>query len=164
VRTGEATFLSPGPEKLEHVLKASSAIPLFYRRTLHVDGIPYVDGGVADPIPVIKAHEMGADRIVVLRSRPEGYRMKEKRFPFFYRYLLREQPAVAGATLDRARAYNEAIDFMEDPPEGVEVIALHPSEDLGLKRFSKEIDVLEAAYNAGLLDGRILADRLEEGR
>ncbi len=162
-RTGEATYLTPASDQLEHVLKASSAIPVFYKRTLHVDGIPYVDGGVADPIPVKKAHELGADRIVVLRSRPEDYRMKDKRFSPFYRWFFKDHPAVAEATLDRARVYNEAIAFIEEPPAGVEVIALHPPQELGLKRFTKEIDVLDAAYEEGFRAGEALMRRLEEG-
>jgi flagellar hook protein FlgE len=51
-------------------LKASSALPLFYRPAISINGEELVDGGVADPIPVEEAYRLGARRIMVLRSRP----------------------------------------------------------------------------------------------
>lgn len=56
VSTGESAFLKPVKNNLEEILKASSAIPVFYRRFLRLNETDYVDGGLADPIPVCEAY------------------------------------------------------------------------------------------------------------
>jgi NTE family protein len=44
---------------------ASCALPLFYPPA-EIDGKYYVDGGVADTLPIRKAAELGADRIIAI--------------------------------------------------------------------------------------------------
>lgn len=52
------------------ILKASSAIP-FVCRPYDVDGVPYYDGALDDPVPVEKAFQPGCDKVVVILSRPK---------------------------------------------------------------------------------------------
>ena len=73
VQTGEAIYKQTSAHDLEHVLKASSAMPLFYRSYPIVDARPMTDGGVADAIPIGKAIDLGARRIMVIRSRHRDY-------------------------------------------------------------------------------------------
>ena len=47
------------------IMKASSAVPLACEPYV-IDGVPYYDGGIADPIPVQKALDDGYDRVVVI--------------------------------------------------------------------------------------------------
>lgn len=70
VATGETVYKETSAGDLEHVLKASSALPLFYRSFPEVDGRPMTDGGVSVAIPVEEAVRMGARRVMVIRSRP----------------------------------------------------------------------------------------------
>ena len=68
--TGEPVYLQPTLDTMFDLLKGSCALPLLYRREIHVEGQRIVDGGVTDPIPVRQAYNLGARRIVVVRSRP----------------------------------------------------------------------------------------------
>ena len=71
VSTGESVFLKPAKDNLEEILKASSALPIFYRKFVSINETAYVDGGLADPIPVDEAYRRGAKKkILVLRSAP----------------------------------------------------------------------------------------------
>ena len=45
------------------IIKASSAVPVACEPYV-VDGVPYFDGGIADPVPVQKALEDGYDRVI----------------------------------------------------------------------------------------------------
>ena len=43
--------------------------------TIKVDGKPYYDGGIVDPIPTIRRSiEDGNDKNLIVLTRPEGYR------------------------------------------------------------------------------------------
>ena len=41
--------------------------------------VPYLDGGVSDSIPVLKAIEDGCDKIVVVMTRDKNYRKKSSK-------------------------------------------------------------------------------------
>lgn len=60
-------------DNLALLLKASAALPVFYRNFPEVDGRPMADGGVDEGIPVAHAIRMGARRIMIVRSRHEHY-------------------------------------------------------------------------------------------
>lgn len=53
--------------------RASSSIPLVSPR-VEIDGVPYLDGGIADSIPLIHAMEKGWRKNVVVLTRNKGYR------------------------------------------------------------------------------------------
>jgi len=71
--TGKAVYKPTNADDLEHVLKASSAIPVFYRGFPEVEDHPMTDGGITDAIPVAEAIRRGARRIMVIRSRQRDY-------------------------------------------------------------------------------------------
>ena len=50
------------------VLRASASMPLV-SKPVYLDGVPYLDGGIADSIPYEKMMEMGYDRIIVVLTR-----------------------------------------------------------------------------------------------
>jgi predicted patatin/cPLA2 family phospholipase len=153
VKTGKAVYIKPDIHNLEQVIKASSSVPIFYRDFVSVNGIEYVDGGLADPIPVIEAYKRKARKIMVIRSRPLSYTMKEGN-PWVTKIFLRKYPKLKEAMLRRAKTYQEAIDFMRNPPEDVKIIEVNPHEGFKTKRLTKDIVVLnedyEVGYNKGL--------------
>jgi len=56
------------------VLKAATSMPVFYNRTVEVDGRHCMDGGLAIPFPLEQAIANGCTDILVLLTRPETYR------------------------------------------------------------------------------------------
>ncbi len=66
----EPTYLPAQRERWLPAIKASSAIPGFYRQGVELDGVSYQDGGISDAIPVEEAYRRGADTIVVIRTVP----------------------------------------------------------------------------------------------
>jgi predicted patatin/cPLA2 family phospholipase len=55
------------------LLKATAAIVPLYNRSVLLDGIPYVDGGIANPIPIQSALDAGCTHILVLLTRPPDF-------------------------------------------------------------------------------------------
>jgi predicted patatin/cPLA2 family phospholipase len=59
---------------LLRVLKAATSMPVFYNRTVEVDGHPCMDGGLAIPFPLEQAIANGCTHVLVLLTRSREYR------------------------------------------------------------------------------------------
>ena len=58
------------------VLKAATAMPVLYNRSVPVDGRNCIDGGLAIPFPLRQALSRGCTDVLVLLTRPANYRSK----------------------------------------------------------------------------------------
>jgi predicted patatin/cPLA2 family phospholipase len=154
VQTGEALYKLTSAQNLEHVLKASSAMPLFYRSYPIVDDHPMTDGGVADAIPIGKAIGLGARRIMVIRSRHRDYLKCSDAFDFLMRWRMRRYPLLQKAMTERVCRYNESVKMIRKPPEGITIVEICPPENFRVSRLSQNHRILEEGYN----QGRALAD------
>lgn len=68
--TGRAEYLSEyeHPQRLNDIIMASSALP-YVSSMVNIDGVPMLDGGIVDSIPVQHAIEKGHDFNVVIATR-----------------------------------------------------------------------------------------------
>ena len=64
-------------EKDSEYLRASGSMP-FVSRIVEVDGKKYLDGAIADSIPVDKMLTMSVDKIIVVPTRPIDFRRRKK--------------------------------------------------------------------------------------
>jgi len=73
--SGEAVFLSEKQDqkRMLDIVKASSSLPLI-SKPVTVDGRQYMDGGIADPVPVKRAFQNGCKKCVVVLTKPLGYK------------------------------------------------------------------------------------------
>lgn len=75
-------------------LMASCCIPVIDQPTF-IDGVPYYDGGLADPVPVDKALAMGCDRVAVILTKPVTLERNNKRDEKLARLLRHKYPKAA---------------------------------------------------------------------
>ena len=59
---------------LLQVLKAATSMPVFYNRTVDVDGRPCMDGGLVIPFPLEHAIANGCTDVLVLLTQPADFR------------------------------------------------------------------------------------------
>jgi predicted patatin/cPLA2 family phospholipase len=57
------------------LLKATTAIVPLYNRSVDLAGIPYVDGGISNPIPIESALSAGCTHVLVLLTRPPEFEL-----------------------------------------------------------------------------------------
>lgn len=152
--SGLIKYMLPNKDTLEDYLKASSAMPLVYRKSINFDGVRYIDGGLADPIPVTQAYDLGATKIVVIRSKPPHYNMKSPSKST--KFLFRRMPNVKSSLDSRKDRYNKAIRFITSPPENVKVYDLYPSKDFAVSRFTTDPELLNKGYEIGIKEGNKL--------
>ena len=128
---------------------ASGTLPLLVRTQSLINGRRKFDGGIADPLPVEKAYEMGAKRILVIRTHEKKFRRKLKLENYVGGLMLREYPKLQKALLGHDKTYNRALDFIKNPPNDCEIIQICPPRKLKSKRDTKNIEMLKADYNLG---------------
>lgn len=99
------------PEPPMRIFKAAAAIPVFYNRTVTLDGVRCSDGGLLNPFPLRTAIERGCTDILVLLSRPAGYvREAVSRFQSItYRLLAGRGHPVRKQLLDDYPAVDRSI-------------------------------------------------------
>lgn len=148
-QTGDARYKLTGARDLEHVLKASSAMPLLYRAYPEVDGRPMTDGGVADSIPVGEAIRCGARRIMVIRSRHRDYMKHHGLSERVMRWHVRHYPFLQQAMAKRVERYNEAVALIRRPPEGVSIVEICPPASFRVSRLSQDRRILQEGYEQG---------------
>lgn len=87
--------------------------------------------------------------MTVVLSRPLGYRKGAPTLPALHRYLLRRTPALAEASLRRHQSYNDAIDFIREPPADCQVRVIVPPAGFRVGRMTTDKDRLEQGYQMG---------------
>ena len=130
------------------VLKASSAVPVACQPYV-IDGVPYFDGGIADPVPVQKAIDDGCDRIVLVLTRPKDVIREQHKDVAPARILRRSHPKAAERLLERYATYNTEVAAAKQYEAEGKVLILAPEELYGLSTLSKTYEGLERMYRAG---------------
>ena len=141
-----------GKEYLTHdcnLLCASASIPIL-SQPVEIDGIPCVDGGVADPIPVQKALDDGCDQIIAVLTQPRGYRQSPMR-PAYHR-MLRRYPRLV-QTLDRRHTvYNACLAQLEQLEHCLRAFVIAPSRPLPTSWMCKDPARMQETYEIGRKD------------
>ena len=145
----KAEYYSFGESEWMPKMIASGTLPILVRTPSLINGRRKFDGGIADPLPVEKAYEMGAKKIIVIRTYEKKFRRKLKLENYIGALLSRKYPKLRRALLNHDMTYNKALDFIDNPPKDCEIIQLCPPEKLNSKRDSKNIEVLKGDYEIG---------------
>ena len=141
------------------ILKARSAVPVACQPYV-IDGVPYFDGGIADPVPVQKAIDDGCDRIVLVLTRPKDVIREQHKDVAPARILRRSHPKAAERLLERYATYNTEVAAAKQYEAEGKVLILAPEELYGLSTLSKTYEGLERMYRAGYGQAGRIADFL----
>ena len=144
-----AEYYSFGDGEWMPKMIASGTLPLLVRTPSLINGRRKFDGGIVDPLPVEKAYELGAKKIIVIRTYEKKFRRKLKPENYIGALFSREYPKLRKALLEHDKTYNRALDFINNPPHDCEIIQLCPPKKLKSKRDTKNIEFLKADYQLG---------------
>lgn len=152
-KTGECEYLEPTRSKTlqeaDKILQASSSLP-FISRMVTLDGTPYLDGGLADSIPIKKSIADGNERNVVILTRNADYRKTySKKMHRLAKRSMYKYPKVADCIGMRYKNYNETLDYLAQLEKDNKVFILRPMIPLQVDRFEKNSDKLCALYEQG---------------
>lgn len=150
VYTGQAEYMSEkdSPERLCNICRASSSLPVA-APMVTIDGMPYLDGGLADSIPLKHALETGHKKNVLVLTRPYGYR---KKFPSekarMYIAFFKDYPNLVKSIYYRPYYYNKRIEAVERLEREGKIFVLRPSLK-SPRRTEVNREKMQAFYNHG---------------
>lgn len=149
--TGRAEYLTEKEDRkrLMRICRASSSMPLV-SPMVNIDGIPYLDGGLSDSIPIQRAMETGNDKIVVILTRNPGYRKKmtSKTMAKLYQNAYRKYPNLVRTTIRRNFEYNKVMQMIERLEAEGKLYIFRPLIPT-VSRLEKDYDTLMNFYQHG---------------
>ena len=147
--TGRPCYLTEKEDdrRMITIAKASSSLPYVAQMTF-VDGVPMLDGGIVDSIPVVRAIDRGYSPNVVVMTRNRGFRSTEPEFKV-PRLFYKEYPRLRVVLSHHVEAYNEQLALLERMEEWGEVVCIRPERPLEVDRMCRDVKKLEALYEEG---------------
>ncbi len=157
--TGRAEYLTEkqSAQRLTAIVKASSSLP-YVAQITEVDGVPMLDGGIIDSIPVVRAIDMGYSPNVVIMTRNRGFRSSERdiKIP---RLFYKDYPRLRVALSHRVEVYNRQLELVERMEDWGEIVCIRPERPMEVDRICRDVDKLEALYEEGFRLGEAFCTR-----
>ncbi len=152
--TGEAEYFDKGEIRQDDysVFKASSSIP-FVCKPYVIQGTPYYDGALGDPVPVEKAFALGCDRVIVLLTKPEGVLRTPERDEKLAARIRRKYPNAAKSLRQRADRYNESVALAQEYVRQGKALIVSPDDTCGVSTLSRDPSDMKRLYSKGYADG-----------
>ena len=151
--TGQAEYLSEkhDPRRITAIAKASSSLP-YAAHITPVDGIPMLDGGIVDSIPVLRATSQGHPFNVVVMTRNKGFRSTERdiNVPSF---IYADYPRLREALSHRVEVYNAQLELVERMERWGDVLVIRPQRKMEVGRTCSDPVKLERLYEEGFQEG-----------
>jgi predicted patatin/cPLA2 family phospholipase len=177
-RADDGTYVikSPHPSsELYEILRATSALPILFGKSVGLDdGKRYVDGGVVDSVPFLKAVELGCTDIVVVITSPLSRRRNGmtglgKAVMLGMATLFGYSKAIRRRLVEEDEHFNQTMAILQSEAgvyEGARFVVVHPSNLSRLvTRTTGERQRLQACVELGRSDmGRLLMSRGKTSR
>ena len=155
--TGQAMYLSEAHDRQRSldIVKASSSLP-FVSKIVNVDGLPMLDGGIVDSIPIHRAIESGHDHNVVILTRNKGWRDtgKDRKVPAF---IYKNYPRLRVALSHRLKVYNAQMDLIDRLEAEGRITCIRPLRPMEVGRIENDVMKLERLYEEGFVLGEQFA-------
>lgn len=156
--TGKAEYmdgLKMGKDFKE--LRATCSIPIMFP-PVYINGVPYYDGGVADPIPIRKSIKDGNEKNLIVLTQIEDYiKHTDRQTKFAINRMKRKFPEIHKALLVRYEKYNETREYCRKLEKEGKAVVLYPEHKLN--SMEKDLNILKESYDMGY---RIATERMDE--
>ena len=143
------------------VLAGSNSLPLV-SPPVNIRGRLYLDGGLADSIPLERAMSDGCSRNLVIMTREQGYRKKPSKGAVLVAAAYRRYPAVTECFRTRHTAYNSCLDFCEEKEKDGSAMIIRPETTMGVSRTENSYRRLSALYDHGFKTGSRRSDEIRQ--
>ncbi len=159
LETGEAEYM-PVPRRDDKfiLLQATCALPLMFP-IYHLDGKPYMDGGVAVSVPYQHAFEMGCDRVMVILTKPRNFVRKQERALPLIRRTYGQYPNFCRAMEGRAQRDNASRQELFRLEQEGKALVFAPDSLHGVGRIEHDPEKLRMLWAEGYQQA---VERMEE--
>lgn len=152
IRTGRAEYLClKDMHKDIQAVRASASLPLV-SRNVKINGEEYLDGGLADSIPIMRSILDGNRKNVVVLTKEEGYRRNPSSHLELMKLCYAKYPKVYELMKNRHISYNETLDYLKAQTDNGQAFVIRPREKSSVGRIEKNRNKLLALYREGYED------------
>lgn len=149
--TGKAEYIEiKDPKKQVDVLRAGASMPGL-SNIVEINDKKYLDGGIADSIPLEESLKRNYDRVILVLTRPIEYRKKKSSLKILQnRY--KEYPNFQKTISKRNEMYNETVEKIIKLEKEGKILVIRPSKHVKIKRIEHNPDRIEEQYHLGRED------------
>ena len=160
--SGNAVYFTRNDIKFDdcRVLMASSSIPGI-NKPYFINGKPYFDGALADPVPIQKAFMEGCDKVVLLLSKPMDEPIDYQTDVFLSNLIKNQYPVSANKLMLRAEKYERSIALANQYASMNRLIFIAPDETYGITAIKRTKEGLEKLYAHGKEKGKQISEWLK---
>ncbi len=160
LQTGKPEYIKiDDAQKDMEYFRASGSMP-FVSKPVEINGNYYLDGAISDAVPFKHVLETNCEKIVVILTRPLGYRKKKSYLP--YKLFYGKFPNFVETAKKYYKEYNETMDLIEKYESENKIIVLRPSKLVKVKRIEKDTNKLQRIYELGCSDCISKLDKIKE--
>lgn len=149
--TGKAEYMDDreNKERLMKICRASSSMPLI-SPIVNIDGVPYLDGGLSDSIPIRRAMKYGNKKMVIVLTKNKGYRKKfvTKARRRLYVSAYKKYPELVKTLIKRPVMYNRTLEKIEKLEDEGKIFVIRP-ETMMISRLERNVEKQEEFYRHG---------------
>lgn len=159
--TGDAVYYEKselGDGSME-IFRATCSLP-FLAKPVHHKGRVFMDGGLADPVPIGKSITDGNKKNVLILTRPKEYRKKSSHLYLLARLRYPRFKGLHKALAIRHKRYNETMDMVDELERSGQAISIRPTKVIGAGRVERNKEKLFAAYDQGYEDASLSHEKL----
>ncbi len=138
---------------------ASSCLPLI-SKLCKINGKEYLDGGIANSIPLNMSRKNGNKFNVVILTRDPEYKKTPNRLMPLIAFKYRRYPAFVRAMARRHVMYNSTLEYIQKGVKAGKVFVIQPKTPVDVGRLEKDPKKLKKLYEQGYEDARASADKL----
>ena len=148
--TGKAEYMTEDSDndRLMKLCRASS-MPLL-TPIVNIDNVPYLDGGLADSVPIRRAQQMENEKIVVILTKNQGYRKSvlSPTMQRVYKRAYKSYPNLIRTIFRRSFEYNKTMNYLDQLEKRGEIFILRPQVK-PVSRLERNKETLHAFYEHG---------------
>ncbi len=149
--TGKAEYMTEDSDndRLMKLCTASSSMPLL-TPIVNIDNVPYLDGGLADSVPIRRAQQMENEKIVVILTKNQGYRKSvlSPTMQRVYKRAYKSYPNLIRTIFRRSFEYNKTMNYLDQLEKRGEIFILRPQVK-PVSRLERNKETLHAFYEHG---------------
>lgn len=142
-------------------IRASSSLPLV-SRMVNINGIPYLDGGLANAIPINFNIASGCDKNIIVMTREREYRKTAEKLFAVMKVKYRDYPELLEVVRKRHEVYNETRDYIFALESMGKAIVLYPEVALAIGRAEKNREKLKVGYKLGRKAALVKLEEIKE--
>lgn len=154
VETGKAEYIHCTDLKKQIDYLRASASMQVVSQIVEINGNKYLDGGIADSIPIEKFQEMGYDKCIVVQTRPEGYKKGKDKMYMIEKRLYKNYPNLLKSMKNRHVNYNKTLEKIDELEKNKEIIRIRPSKKIKIGRLEKNMKTIVEMYELGRHDAK----------